>query len=135
MGHSWSAAISRSVNRSLTRNSRGPGTTAGQPRKYERRERTREIGLRIAIGAQWVQVMTLVLRRSVTLIVVGLSLGLAGSAAVTRYLQGMLFGLTALDPSTFVAVAVLFGGVAFVATYVPARRATNVDPIVALRCE
>jgi len=102
---------------------------------YSVTQRTREIGLRIAIGAQWVQVMTLVLRRSVTLIVVGLSLGLAGSAAVTRYLQGMLFGLTALDPSTFVAVAVLFGGVAFVATYVPARRAKNVDPIVALRCE
>jgi putative ABC transport system permease protein len=61
--------------------------------------------------------------------------GLAGAAAVTRYLEVLLFGLTPLDPSTFVAVTVMFAAVAMLASYVPARRATKVDPLVALRCE
>ena len=69
------------------------------------------------------------------LTLVGIVLGLAGAAAVTRYLEGMLFGLTPLDGSTFIAVSVLFAVVATIASWVPARRATKVDPLIALRYE
>ena len=79
--------------------------------------------------------MGLVLRQSIVLTIIGIGLGVAGAAAVTRYLEGMLFGLTPLDPSTFMAVAALFALVATLAALVPARRATKVDPMVALRCE
>ena len=102
---------------------------------YSVAQRTREIGIRMALGATRADVMRLVLHQSFALIAVGLVVGLAGAAAVTRYLQGMLFGLTPLDPTTFMAVAVMFGLVATLASYVPGRRATKVDPIVALRCE
>ena len=102
---------------------------------YTVAQRTREIGIRVALGAQRSQVIGLVLRENIGLIGGGLVLGLAGAAAVTRYLQGMLFGLTPLDPTTFIAVSVMFALVATAASYVPARRATKVDPVVALRCE
>lgn len=69
------------------------------------------------------------------LITIGLALGLSGAAATTRLLQSMLFGVTPLDPTTFVAVSLMFGIVATLACYVPARRATKVDPMVALRSE
>jgi len=98
-------------------------------------QRTREIGIRMALGARRVEVMQLVLRQSIMLAAVGLLLGLAGAAAVTRYLEGLLFGLTPLDPATFGAVALVFGAVATLAAFVPARRATTVDPAIALRCE
>ena len=98
-------------------------------------QRTREIGIRMALGAQRVEVMQLVLRQSIMLAAVGLSFGLAGAAAVTRYLEGLLFGLTPLDPATFVAVTVMFAGVATLASFIPARCASKVDPLVALRCE
>ena len=97
--------------------------------------RTREIGIRMALGAQRIEVVALVLRQTTVLTVAGVALGLAGAAALTRYLEGLLFGLTPLDPGTFVAVAVVFGIVAVLASYVPARRATRVDPVVALRSE
>ena len=102
---------------------------------YAVTQRTREIGIRMAIGAQHVQVMKLMLRRGLALTVVGVSVGLIAAAAVSRYLQAMLFGLVPLDPTTFVTVALLFGFVAVLATYLPARRAANVDPVIALRCE
>jgi len=75
------------------------------------------------------------LRQGIALTTIGTVIGLCTAAAVTRYLQTMLFGLTPLDPSTFVAVAAVFGLIATLAAFVPARRATRVDPLVALRCE
>lgn len=98
-------------------------------------QRTVEIGIRIALGAQRAQVLAEVLRKGLILTTIGITVGLIGAAAVTRVLEGMLFGITPLDPTTFVAVAVIFGFVTTLASYVPARRATRVDPLVALRSE
>jgi predicted permease len=102
---------------------------------YSVAQRTREIGIRAALGARGVDLVALFLRRSVAMTAVGIVLGLAGAAAVTRSLEGMLFGLTPLDRSTFVLVSLVFAIVATMASYIPARRATKVDPLVALRCE
>lgn len=102
---------------------------------YTVTQRTREIGIRMALGDQRPAVLRLVLGQSLVLVAVGLATGLAGAAGATRYLQGLLFGLTPLDVSTFVGAAVLFGCVAVLASYLPARRTTRVDPLVALRCE
>lgn len=98
-------------------------------------QRTQEIGIRMAIGAQRAQVLALVLRRGLTLTGIGIALGLAASAVSTRVLQGLLFGVTPLDFRTFVFVSLLFGLVAAFASYLPARRATRVDALVALRTE
>jgi putative ABC transport system permease protein len=98
-------------------------------------QRTPEIGIRMALGAQRAQVFVLILRKGLILTTIGITHGLAGAAAVTSVLQKMLFGITPLDPQTFIAVAVLFGVLTTCATYVPARRATRVDPMVALRME
>jgi putative ABC transport system permease protein len=102
---------------------------------YSVAQRTREIGVRMALGARRAAVMRLVLGQSLVWTFAGISLGLAGAAVLTRYLDRMLFGLTRLDPATFAAVPVLFGVVAALASYVPARRATRVDPSIALRSE
>jgi putative ABC transport system permease protein len=96
-------------------------------------QRTREIGIRMALGARGAQVVALVLRQTALLTVVGIAIGLGGAALLSGYLEGLLFGLTPLDTTTFMAVVVMFGAVAAVASYVPARRATRVDPLVALR--
>jgi len=98
-------------------------------------ERTREIGLRMALGARRQEVVALVLRRGLVCAAIGILLGLAGAAAGTRYLQAVLYGVTPLDRTTFAAVALTFGAVAALASYLPARRATRVDPMVALRVE
>jgi ABC-type antimicrobial peptide transport system permease subunit len=98
-------------------------------------QRTREIGIRMALGAQRAQVLRLILGRGAMLTAIGIALGLAGAAVGTRVLQDLLFGITPLDPQTFIAVSLLFGLVATVASYLPARRATTVDPMVALRSE
>jgi putative ABC transport system permease protein len=102
---------------------------------YTVTRRGNEIGIRMALGAQRFEVMGLVARQSLVLTSTGIILGLAGAAALTRYVKGMLFGLSPLDPTTLLAVSLLFGLVAALASYVPARRATMVDPLVALRCE
>ena len=96
-------------------------------------QRTQEIGIRMALGAERGAVLRMVLRRGIVLATIGIVLGLAGAAGLTRYLSGMLFDLTPLDPPTYAAVAILFATVALVASYLPARRATQVDPVVALR--
>jgi predicted permease len=102
---------------------------------YAVAQRTREIGIRMALGAARSDVVGIVVVQSAGVTAVGMFLGLAGAAAVTRYLEKMLFGLSPLDPTTFIAVSMVFGLVAMLASYIPARRATRVDPLVALRCE
>jgi putative ABC transport system permease protein len=97
--------------------------------------RNREIGIRIALGAQPSAVLALALHQSIAMTVTGIVLGLTGAIPLARYLQGMLFGLEPLDPITFLAVPLLFIGTAMLAAFLPARRATKVDPIIALRCE
>jgi len=98
-------------------------------------QRTQEIGIRMAIGAQRAAVLALVLRKGLVLTLIGLSVGLVGASIGTRALRGMLFGITPLDPTTFIAVSLVFGLVAAFAAYLPARRATKVDALVALRSE
>jgi putative ABC transport system permease protein len=96
-------------------------------------QRRQEIGIRMALGAQRGEVLGLVLRQGLTLSAIGIAAGIVGAAAGARLLRGMLFGITPLDPETFVAVSLLFGVVATLASYLPARHATLVDPMVALR--
>lgn len=102
---------------------------------YSVATRTQEIGVRMALGAQRRQVLSLILRRGFLLTASGITIGLIGAAAVSRYLQSMLFGVEPTDVSTFVTVAAAFSIVAALASYLPARRATAVDPVVALRHE
>jgi ABC-type antimicrobial peptide transport system permease subunit len=98
-------------------------------------QRIREIGIRMALGAQRADVLGLVLGQSLVLTAVGIVLGIGGALGATRYLDKMLFGLTPFDSTTFIAVSLTFELVATLAAFVPARRATKVDPLVALRCE
>jgi putative ABC transport system permease protein len=98
-------------------------------------QRANEIGLRVALGASSADVLRMVLRQSLTLTAVGILLGLAGAAGVTQLLSSMLFGVKATDPMTYAGVVALLIAVALLATYVPARRAMRVDPMVALRYE
>src|SRR6185436_12431240 len=96
-------------------------------------QRTHEIGVRMALGAQIGDVLKLVLRRAMLLAVIGIVIGIAGAFAVTRYMATLLFGVKPVDGITFVAVAVLLAAVVFVACLVPARRAAKIDPLQALR--
>jgi putative ABC transport system permease protein len=98
-------------------------------------KRTREIGIRLALGAQRADVLWMVLKEGTKFYVVGVSLGLVGAFGATRLLASELYGVSAVDPLTYLAVAVVMGLVTLLACYIPARRASNVDPMVALRYE
>jgi putative ABC transport system permease protein len=102
---------------------------------YSVSQRTREIGIRVALGAQHRDVLGLVIGQGMRLALFGIALGLIGAFALTRVLQRLLFEIKPTDPPTFVTVTMLLSLVAFFACWLPARRATKVDPMEALRCE
>jgi putative ABC transport system permease protein len=102
---------------------------------YSVSQRTHEIGIRMALGAQKKDVLKMVVGQGMGLAVTGVFVGIAGSLGMTRLMSGLLFGVSATDPVTFILLAMVLAGVAFAANYIPARRATAVDPMVALRYE
>jgi putative ABC transport system permease protein len=98
-------------------------------------QRTREIGLRMALGARQADVLRVIVGHGLRLMLIGLGIGVAGALVATRWMSSVLFGVKPTDPFTFAVVALVLGAVAFLASYIPARRAMRVDPMVALRYE
>jgi putative ABC transport system permease protein len=102
---------------------------------YSVTQRTHEIGVRMALGAQRRQVIWLILKRGLVQLALGLALGLAGALAVSRVLRGTLVEITPSDPVTFAAITILLTVVSLIACVLPARQATRIDPLTALRAE
>lgn len=102
---------------------------------YAVSQQTRDFGIRIALGADSHDVVNLVLRRGASLIVPGLAAGILGAVFLTRAIRGLLFGIEPLDPPTLALVCLVFAAVGTIASWLPARRAARVDPIIAMRSE
>jgi ABC-type antimicrobial peptide transport system permease subunit len=102
---------------------------------YTVSQRTRELGIRIALGAQRERVLRLVIRQGLALTMAGVAIGLVAAYALTRVIATLLFGVAPADPATFCGVAGIFLVIAWLASYLPARRAASVDPIIAMRAE
>jgi putative ABC transport system permease protein len=102
---------------------------------YSVAQRTSEFGIRIALGAAPKDVLGMVLGQGLMLGAVGVALGAAGALALTRYIRGLLFGISSFDPLTFVVMAAVLAAVTLAACWIPAHRATRVDPMIALRYE
>jgi putative ABC transport system permease protein len=100
---------------------------------YSVSQRRREIGIRMALGARRNKVLKMVIRQGVKLALIGVAIGLAGALGLTRFLSGLLYGVEPGDPLTLVAVSALLIAVSLLASYIPARQAAKVDPLVALR--
>jgi putative ABC transport system permease protein len=98
-------------------------------------QRSHEIGIRMALGARASDVRLLVVRQALVLAAMGVGAGLAASILAMNVMSSLLFGVTATDPAVFAGVTILMAGVALLASYMPARRATRVDPMVTLRCD
>jgi predicted permease len=102
---------------------------------YAVTRRTHELGIRATLGASRSEIVMLVLRQGMQLAAIGMAAGLVAAVALTRFMANLLYGVRPADPATLAAVALLLGGIALLACYIPARRATAVDPVVALRCD
>ena len=102
---------------------------------YTVSRRTHEIAIRLALGARRGEVLRLVLLEGLSVTAIGVALGLAGALALSRVMAGYLYGVTSTDPVTFTAASLLLSAIALLASYIPAHRASRVDPIVALRYE
>lgn len=102
---------------------------------YNVGQRTREFGIRLSLGARRLDVLRLVVRQGLVLAAAGIAVGLAGAFALTRLLSSLPYAVNATDPMTFAGVTALLGAVAVAASFLPAWRATRVDPVIALRCD
>ena len=102
---------------------------------YSVTQRTQEVGVRMALGARPGDVIRLILKQGLALTLIGVAAGVLGALAAARAMSGLLYGVTATDPATFVAISLLLAIVAMLACYLPARRAARVEPMAALRSE